>query len=445
VCALRAYRHEWLALGLIAFCGLSFFPNVNTQEKSRLALAQAIVEHRSLRIDQWQDQTVDKALYRDHYYTDKAPGVSLLAVLPIVAFHAVGTASPKTASDGVWIRHDLLWILRAATGGVGFVFAALLVGRAVEAVGPGAGPAAATAFGLGTLALPFAGTSFGHVLAGAVAFAAFLAAVAGRTRGTSLCLVSGICAGAAVLIEYQTAIILALVAIYVLVTSRSRALGLFALGTLPGILALAAYNQAAFDSPLRSSYKYVVGDFARLQARGFFGIGIPNLGDAADALFSTRGLLTQSPVLVLEAIGLVALLRRDRRSEAALCLAVFTAFVLIDAGYYDPFGGLSPGPRFAIPALPFLAYGLAWALLERPLVTLAATAVSGGVMIYRTGTWSGSSFETVWSLLGLPKVIGAGAVVVAAFGALGLSYRALAEARSGARPGSISLQLGGPT
>jgi len=92
----------------------------------------------------------------------------------------------------------------------------------------------------------------------------------------------------------------------------------------------------------------------------------------------------------------------------------FAAFMLIDADHYDPLGGLSPGPRFVIPALPFLAYGLAWALARWPLVTLAATAVSGAVMIYRAGTWSGSNFRTASSLLlGLPTVIG-GAVVVAA-------------------------------
>lgn len=429
MCALRAYRHEWLAIGLIAFCGLSFFPNINTQEKSRLALAQAIVEHRSLLIDEWQVQTVDKARYGDHYYTDKAPGVSLFAVAPLAAFHAIGATSPKTGTDGVWIKDSFLWVLRAATGGLGFVLAVLLVGRAVEAVGPGAGVGAATAFGLGTLALPFAATSFSHVLAGAVAFAAFLAAAAARKGAAVLCLASGIVAGAAVVIEYQMAIVLVLVAIYIFATSRSRALGLFALGTLPGILALAVYNQAAFDSPFHSSYEYVVGDFARLQSQGFFGIGVPSLRSTADALFSTRGLITQSPVLVLEVVGLLALLRSKRRSEAALCLAVFTAFVLVDAGYYDPFGGLSPGPRFVIPALPFLAYGLAWALVQWPKVTLAATAVSVSVMIYRAGTWSGSDFRTVWSLIGLPKVIGTAAVAAAACAAIALSYRALSDAR----------------
>jgi hypothetical protein len=37
-----------------------------------------------LDIDRWADRTIDKALFEGHYYADKLPGLSLLAV-PVVA------------------------------------------------------------------------------------------------------------------------------------------------------------------------------------------------------------------------------------------------------------------------------------------------------------------------------------------------------------------------
>ena len=50
-------------------------------------------------------------------------------------------------------------------------------------------------------------------------------------------------------------------------------------------------------------------------------------------------------------------------------------FVLLNCGYFLPYGG-SPGPRFLIPALPFLAVGLGPAFAWRPRLTAALALVS---------------------------------------------------------------------
>jgi hypothetical protein len=238
---------------------------------------------------------------------------------------------------------------------------------------------------------------------------------------------SGLCAGLAVLVEYQAAIIGAVLLVYV-ATRTARAALVFVAAALPSAFALALYNTAAFGSPFRLSYSYVSETFAREQSTGFFGIGTPDLDGLVEVLFSWKGLVVQSPVLLLGAVGLALLWRSSARAEAAACLTIAGLFLALTAGYYNPIGGLSPGPRFFIPALPFLAVGLPFAFRRWPLVTLASTAISVGVMLYRAGTWShveDASFETVWSLLGspgLPRVllVGAFAVTAMALGARSL-------------------------
>src|SRR5262249_29384612 len=149
------------------------------------------------------------------------------------------------------------------------------------------------------------------------AFGAFLLAWRGRF------VPAGLAAGAAVLIEYQTAAILIALAVYA-AFKGARAAGSFVAGTLPGIALLAAYDTAAFGSPWHLSYRYVAGQFASDQARGFFGIGAPRLHSIHEVFVGSGGLLILSPVLVLAAWGLV-LLARTYTLEAAVCIAV-TAF-----------------------------------------------------------------------------------------------------------------------
>ena len=51
-------------------------------QNSRFAMIRAILERHTLQIDAYQLHTGDRALWRGHYYSDKAPGASLLALAP---------------------------------------------------------------------------------------------------------------------------------------------------------------------------------------------------------------------------------------------------------------------------------------------------------------------------------------------------------------------------
>jgi hypothetical protein len=60
--------------------GLAFAYNAGWPDVSRFGLTQSIALHGSLRIDRYNAQTQDKSLYRGHWYSDKAPGISFLAL-----------------------------------------------------------------------------------------------------------------------------------------------------------------------------------------------------------------------------------------------------------------------------------------------------------------------------------------------------------------------------
>jgi hypothetical protein len=417
---LRAYGGEWLVLALVALTALTVVHVAGPQDDTRIALTRSIVEGK-LTVP---DNLFDRAVYGGRSYSDKAPGISFLAV-PAYALERAGGANPRPRrwdSEG-----DLrLWLLRVASGGLLFLLGVFLVGRAAEGLASGTGAGAAAIFGLGTLASPLAATVFGHVGAGALGLAAFLLA-ARPSPSNKLLLGTGLLAGLAVLVEYQAA----LIALAVLAYARRRALWV-ALGAVPAIVLLGAYDWAAFGSPFHLSYRYVANRFAERQHGGLFGIGAPSAHGLEDVLVGDRGLLLFSPVLVVAAFGLWLLWRRGLRAEAVVAAFVTVAFVLYDAGYFLPYGGNSPGPRFVAPALPFLALGLGPALARLPRTTLVLGAVSVFLTTADLLTWAirkendrwypghGTSdlAATVWGWLGANRIVAAMVVYACAFAAL---------------------------
>jgi hypothetical protein len=159
-----------------------------------------------------------------------------------------------------------------------------------------------------------------------------------------------------------------------------------------GVAPLLAYDWWAFGSPTHLSYGDAVGQpssaehSTALHPPAFFGVSAPRPRVALELLLSSRGLLVLGPVIALGAAGAVLLYRRGRRAEALVVGAVVVAFVVYDSGFWGPFGGWGPGPRYLIPMLPFLAVPLALTWRRWPLTTGALALVSAGIMLAATAT-----------------------------------------------------------
>jgi hypothetical protein len=377
------------------------------------------------RIDRWHWEGMDKAWIDGHFYSVKAPGLAAVTLPAYLAIEKLGglelahdaAREARRAQVANWapskrwpyVNHGYserrsMVTERRIESGAPVVWALTLVGAVLPAVGllfavrwvgdriaPGYGAAAAITLGLATVVMTFAAEYFSHVIAAACGFGAFALLFAER-RGpprTVAMAGAGLLAGLAVTFEYPLGLVGLIVLAYGLSRGpRPRRAAAYGAGALVGMLPVLLFNLWAFGDPLRLAY----GDAVAVQGMtghalvglndgGFFGIGAPQLGAAIDLLFAGRGLLVLTPVLAAALLGAVLMRREGHRAEANVILAVAVAYFIYNAGYWQPFGGGTPGPRFLVPTLPFLALGLAVAYRRRPALTLGLAIPSAVCML----------------------------------------------------------------
>jgi hypothetical protein len=386
------------ALVAVVLAMVSLVQGPGWNQNAHLALVRAL-SHGTPVIDPNSAGTFDLALSDGRYYSAKAPGVALLAVGPYFVLDRTGALEAVASVTGIPREDADLWSLAVIVCALAAALTLVLVARLGDVVAKGYGVAAAVTLGLATLFLPFSTLLFDHVPAAALAFAAF--AILWLRRGLWAVLAAGILAGAAVTVEYPLALAAVALGVYAIAAGdRIARRGLtyvagLAIGVSPSLL----YNTWAFGSPLHFPYEDALPLAGRASnERGFFGIAWPSIETAGRLLFGERGLIVITPVLLCALAALVPLYRRGWKAEAALIGGLSLAFLVYNAGYDVPFGGDSPGPRFLIGILPFLAVPLALSYALWPWVTVALALVSA---LYAVGvTLTGPLQAVGWEWLG---------------------------------------------
>jgi hypothetical protein len=398
-----------LALAAILLVGLSYATLIQSfswNQTSHYDLIRSLNVGRTT-IDQYQVNTGDKAYYKGHYYSARAPGLALWSLPAYDALNLVGAESwtdahvapPNHPGD------EMIYLIGLWANVLPGLLLGLLVWRVADRYEPGYGAAAAVALGLGTMVLPLSTLLFSHVFTAFLGFGAFALMLRerdGPTPSPMLLALAGLAMGYAVASEYPLAFVAVVLGLFLL--SRRDALtprgvvtraGAYIAGGIVGIAPLLAYNHYAFHSWTHLAYSSIPR-----QQKGFFGISLPSLKVLATLLLDSRGLLTISPVLVLGALGTVLLYKRGKRAEALTITGVCLCYVGYNSGYYLPFGGGFMGPRFLTTMLPFLAFPIALALKRWPGPTVALAAVSIATTEIATITHPLVGYETetvVWA------------------------------------------------
>ena len=355
------------------WCGSWAF---NPNSATRILAGTAIVETASARIDPYAAMTIDKAQFDGHLYMDKAPGMTLMA-LPFVA--ATNWMTQRTSAD---VPHQLFdpdaeaflrLRMRVAIAGIGAVLTALAAIALLD-LGTGiggsraAGLFTAIGFALGTTVWGWTTTWFGHAAATSLIAFALWAVWHGTRDGLAprYALLAGLALGWAVVVEHGAVLLGAPVALWALWcirhagrATRLRTIGLAIAGGMIAAIPLLAYNLATFGHPFTTGYSGVVGFEGMKQ--GLFGLTYPKLDILYEILLGKRrGIIWVAPILALAPFGIWTLLRDPaRRDLGVLAAGGALACFLYHAAYVYWDGGNATGPRHALPAIAYLAIGLA--------------------------------------------------------------------------------------
>jgi hypothetical protein len=407
-----------LLVGIVTFLSFAYFyEGGGWNQNSRFDLLRAIVERHTLQIDAYHQNTGDKAHFKGHYYSEKAPGQVFLAVpfalaaRPVLRAVGVDPDSPRG-------EYALSCILILCVVGLPTTLAAVclfFLGLRFT------GNTNAAAFGalmmcLGTPIWAYASLLWAHALVGAClvfAFAATFKPQDNYGRGSRedffWGLVVGLAAGWATVTEYPAApasVMLALFAMWQVwprgTSARWRVAAGVGTGAAICLIVLLWYLHAAFGS-FRLSYDYYdPNSFAFMQRQGFYGLTYPHPDRILKLLFGcSRGLFFASPVALVASLGLwwmwkgrSATERSTRgatnRVAALVAGAIAVYYFLFNASFYWWKSGLSFGPRYAGACIPLLCVGLsiAWQRATRAgrwvLGALALCSVFSALMVIST-------------------------------------------------------------
>lgn len=354
-------------------------------------LTYSLVEHRTIAIDNYHENTIDKAFKDGHYYSAGLPGPSLLAIPAYLTFKMFYYFVPesikseisqvqsfKTRQSGFYQQDttsffiSTIWITWFALSSVS-ALASVFLFRTLNNLGVARNYAllATVLYAWGTPVFFYSTTYFSHVFHASFAiFALYFLSTMPASPGWQRLIGLGLLCGSTILIEYQGMIVIAGFGLYILWKYGGKALVLYSVGAVALVTLLLIYNTMAFDAPLLTPHQFLVGpNRETTHGFGLLGFTLPTFPRMWGLVFSlNRGLFLYSPILCLAPLGWLICLRQQRSLVGFSVLSILVSLSLLAmiAGFQDWGGGAAFGPRYLIMSFPFLIIGVAIALERIP-------------------------------------------------------------------------------
>lgn len=352
---------KFLLLVIFSFLVFSLFIRVPAfltgNEGSYYFLTRAIVEEGSFRLDDYRN--FDGALYENHLYSNKPPGLALI-VAPFywIFFHLFS----KGFIPGAIFVSTFSALFAALT--VGLVY---LIARELNNSEEGSFFSALVT-GFATLLFVYATCFMDHALSTLLVLLSIYSAFQYQKKDhMGFLIISSFCAGYLIFVHEIYALISLIILGYLLseVRLKKKVKELFPalISFILPICALGLYRLLCFGSPLQSgnspgicvdaSYMprpEIFSAFMNFSASGLYGL-----------LFSpSRGLFIYSPILLFALLGVYSSFRRYRK-ETIFLGSIFGLHLLLVSCYIYWHGGHCFGSRYLIVVLPVLAIFLSFA------------------------------------------------------------------------------------
>jgi hypothetical protein len=397
---LRSRPRFFLAIFLAAWISylLHFNPGATGSDRF-VALALALVEGRTLRLDAYGAMTDELARGGDHWYLNTNPGMSFLAAPAVALVHLVAGPAPGGVTPPASLRFLAVHFAGFATttAAVGALTCVLLAAVLLQKTGKtGRALLGAALYGLGSNAFFFSTRLQQNVvIAGfAVLVWVLLREYPGRPSWRGMAAI-GFLLGLGLFVDLSI-VPLALAVLLALGRERllASALPPLALGAALPLACLAVYQQMAFGHPIWPAQAYIPREGSVLQ-EGLLGLTWPSPARLLPQLVGADcGLFAFMPWAVI--VLLPSRSRGERRwftSRETVLLGSMTVLYLLWVSILPSFRFCLFGPRYLLPIVPLLACVAILKLDAWP--KLGALTLTAGFLINLAGAQLGIPTDNV--------------------------------------------------
>lgn len=319
-------------------------------EYSTLALTTAIVEYKTTNIDASANLTGDRTYYNGHYYSSKAPGLSLL----ILPSYFITYQFKDILKDNYYpIQQIISTMISSVITALSVVIIYLICKR--NNTEKRKTIIITTACGLGTLILTHGTFLSKHAVSATLLLIGYYLINSKNNKKNNI--TAGILAGFAGITEYSVIIIALCLIVYASYKNKKIAIYLI-IGSLIGIAPALIYHYISFGNPFTVALNYPDAEIWKYDPvevssnYGFRGF-LPNIIIMIRLLaYPEKGLLFYSPILILSLISLMRLIK-EKNENAIFILSTILLYLAVFSQYEEWGGGYSFSSRFTSVLTPF--------------------------------------------------------------------------------------------